>query len=175
VGLFALFQMLSRTRADGEVFIADGWTKVHLWLAGGNIVHCLVVEADGTSFPGPEAIVTALGLSEGDVQWRPGATPPGPPTMSLAPAIALEEAARTVEERRMTGVEAALARNSLLRFRDIPTALFLTVADKERSRLVRRMAAGEAPRDLLVKGEADPLLLEWLVRDVLSKGVAVLA
>jgi CheY-like chemotaxis protein len=73
VGLFALFQMLSRTRADGEVFIADGWTKVHLWLAGGNIVHCLVVEADGTSFPGPEAIVTALGLSEGDVQWRPGA------------------------------------------------------------------------------------------------------
>ena len=175
VGLFALFQMLSRTRADGEVFIADGWTKVHLWLAGGSLVHCLVVEADGTNFPGPEAIVTALGLAEGDVEWRPGATPPGPPTMSLAPSIALEEAARTVEGRRLTGVEAALARNALLRFRDIPTALFLTVADEERSRLVRRMAAGEAPRDLLVKGEADPLLLEWLVRDVLSKGVAVLA
>jgi hypothetical protein len=72
------------------------------------------------------------------------------------------------------GVEAALARNQALRFREGPTTLFLLVADEERARLVRRLAAGEAPRDLLLKGDADPLLLEWLVQDVLAKGVATL-
>jgi CheY-like chemotaxis protein len=174
IGLVALLTMLGRTRADGEVFIDDGWTKLRLWLVGGTLVHCLVVEADGTSYPGPEAIVAALGLPEADVEWRAGEAPPGPTTMALSPAAALEEAARTLEERRLMGVEAALARNQALRFREGPTTLFLLVADEERARLVRRLAAGEAPRDLLLKGDADPLLLEWLVQDVLAKGVATL-
>jgi len=175
LGLVALLTTLERTRADGEVYVDDGWTKLRLWLVGGILVHCLVVEADGTSFPGPEAVIAALGLPEADVEWRAGEPPPGPPRMSLAPSRALEDAARTLKERRLMGVEAALARNQALRFREGPTTLFLLVADEERSRLVRRMAAGEAPRDLLLKGDVDPLLLEWLVQDVLAKGVASLA
>jgi CheY-like chemotaxis protein len=175
LGLCALLATLERTRADGEVFIDDGWTKLRLWLVGGTLVHCLIVEADGTSYPGQEALVAALGLPEADVEWRAGEAPPGPTTMVLPPAMALEEAARTLEERRLMGVEAALARSTGLRFREGPTTLFLLVADDERARLVRRMAAGEAPRDLLASGDVDPLLLEWLVQDVLAKGVASLS
>lgn len=89
---------------------------------------------------------------EAAIARRAGEAPPGPATMALAPTVALEEAARTLEERRLMGVEAALARSTGLRFREGPTTLFLLVADDERARLVRRMAAGEAPRDLLAGG-----------------------
>jgi CheY-like chemotaxis protein len=175
LGLFALLSTLERTRADGEVFMEDGWTKLRLWLVGGTLVHCVIVEADGTNYPGAEALVAALGLAEADVEWRAGEAPPGPTTMAHSPTMALEEAARTLEERRRIETDSALANSAVLRFREGPMALFLLVADDERARLVRRMAAGESPRDLLASSDVNPLLLEWLVQDVLAKGVASLS
>lgn len=178
LGLFGLMQTLERTRADGEVVLDDGWTKVHLWLVGGHLVLAEAVEPDGTRREGIEALVAAL-WPEADVEFRAGEAPPAgramPETMALSPLAALEEAVCVVEERRRASNERALSERAALRFREAPTTLFLAVADKERASVVKRLQAGAAPRDLLEGGEVDPLLIEWVVQEVIAKGLATVA
>lgn len=174
LGLFAVMTALERSRADGEVVVDDGWVEVRLHLVGGMLVHAAALEADGKTLDGLEALVAAVGRQEVDIEFRAGEGPMGPPTMSRSPTDALETAAVAFSERRRLEREQALGDNARLRFKEAPARLYFLVADAMSQAVARRFEAGASPRELLSSGEVDPLLMEWVVSDLLHKGIAEL-
>jgi CheY-like chemotaxis protein len=174
MGLFAVMTALERSRADGEVVVDDGWVAVRLHLVGGMLVHAAALEADGKTLDGLEALVAAVGRQEVDIEFRAGEGQLGPPTMSRSPTDALETAAVAFSERRRLEREQALGDNARLRFKEAPSRLYFLVADAMSQAVARRFEAGASPRELLSSGEVDPLLMEWVVSDLLHKGIAEL-
>jgi CheY-like chemotaxis protein len=174
MGLFAVMTALERSRADGEVVVDDGWVAVRLHLVGGVLVHAAALEADGKTLDGLEALVAAVGRQEVDIEFRAGEGQLGSPTMSRSPTDALETAAVAFSERRRLEREQALGDNARLRFKEAPARLYFLVADAMSQAVARRFEAGASPRELLSSGEVDPLLMEWVVSDLLHKGIAEL-
>jgi len=175
MGIFAVLGALEKSRADGEVVIDDGWVEVHLHLVGGELVHATARHADGTTIDGMDALVAALGSQEADIEFRSGEAPPGPPTMHRSPTGALEAAATVLADQGRLEREEALGADARLVFKEVPSRLYFLVADDVSQGVARRFEAGASPREVLLGGEVDPLLVEWVVRDLLNKGVAELA
>jgi hypothetical protein len=174
MGIFAVLGALEKARADGEVVIEDGWVDVHLHLVGGELVHATARATDGSIVDGPAALLAALGSQEGAIEFRAGEAPPGPPTMHRSPTEALDVAATTFAEQSRRRREEALGDDARLIFKEAPSRLYYLVADEVSQGVARRFEAGASPRDVLSGGEVDPLLVEWVVRDLLNKGVAEL-
>jgi hypothetical protein len=94
--------------------------------------------------------------------------------MHRSPTEALDVAATTFAEQSRRRREEALGDDARLIFKEAPSRLYYLVADEVSQGVARRFEAGASPRDVLSGGEVDPLLVEWVVRDLLNKGVAEL-
>jgi hypothetical protein len=121
----------------------------------------VALEATGR-FSTPGQVVRAVVLDEGQVQRA-----------QLGVSVDGDDVI-IVEDQRRRRQERVIGDDGKLIFKEAAADVYFLVADEASERIARQFKAGLSPKLILELGEEDPLVVESVVSDLLSKGVAEL-
>lgn len=169
VGIQSLLEALGEKRATGTLLVDDGLALYAVGLLDGRVVASTATaneQRDG----GNEALLSLLTLDDAPFSFDPSQVPPeteGPRFGDMRDALCGElNAAR--DRRR----EQMLSDASSLVFHSHMLAFYRMVCPDVVRRIVDALAPGTPPREVMAAGLASPVLVEWVVKDVLRKRVA---
>lgn len=169
VGLAALLEVAAASLADATVTVADPWSVTELHVRGRALASALRTAHDGSLLRGEAALVPVLGASSARF------------AVTRSKAHVRENLEGPVSEvlsrcaRRLAALEAALSGPSLLEVvrveidREAALAYARTLPARM-SAVVERVAAGEAPRDLILRDAMAPSDLEPVLVELARRG-----
>jgi CheY-like chemotaxis protein len=173
----SLLSIVDRVRHDATVIVRDATSAFELDLDGGGLRALTQTDGDGDFVHGEAALAPLLGVLGGRFLVRPfdrnapisdaARLPRGELRAQLAPVVRrLRSATDAVSgERLLDLVEVALDATRLTQH--------LAPLPPSMRRLAERIAAGAAPRELVLSGEYSPSTLQDLLLDLASRGLVV--
>ncbi|MCW5837045.1 MAG: response regulator, partial [Labilithrix sp.] len=172
VSIRTLLEVVGAARPGARVSVRDATFLYEVEIRGGAPHRATRTDGAGGFLKGPKVLTQLLGVSAGRFTVTNSTSPveaelEGNLAAQLAKPVAKARAAISL----LTGTQMnAVAR---VRFDDEAVADYLQ-ATPERARLVvRRLANGASPRELLLCGGAEPALLDDLLCDLASRGLVV--
>lgn len=169
VGVQSLLESLGDERATGTLLVDDGLALYSIGLLDGRLVSS-VATANEQRDGGKEVLLSLLTLDDAPFSFDPTEVPPdseGPRFGDMRDALCSELNA-TRDRRR----EKMLSDASSLVFHSHMLAFYRMVCPEVVRRIVDALAPGTPPRQVMAAGLASPVLVEWVVKDVLRKRVA---
>jgi len=169
LGPVTLLRILAARNATGTLALEDSWGNYQLKLSAG-VVASASAQSGSNSLADDEVLRSFIGAQRGAWSFASGAEPDiwtlHRPAIELVEEIAARatDDERRIREEMMTGTLGLVAHPKRVEFYEqvCPPALQPVVA------LVR---SGLAPREILAREGTNPLLVDWLIKDMLTKGV----
>ncbi|MBX3217981.1 MAG: response regulator [Labilithrix sp.] len=172
VSIRTLLEIVCATRLAARVSVRDATFLYEVEIRAGAPHRATRTDGKGGFLKGPKVLAQLLGVSAGRFTVTNSTSPvdaelEGNLAAQLAKPIAKARAAISL----LTGTQ--MNNVARLRFDDEAVTDYLE-ATPERARLVvRRLANGASPRELLLCGGAEPALLDDLLCDLASRGLVV--
>ncbi|MFH1811759.1 MAG: response regulator [Pseudomonadota bacterium] len=168
LGPQTMMRVLAARNATGKLTVEDRWARFHLWFSAGILASASAV-IGSTCIADEEALRSLVGAQGGcwvfEADEEPELWSMRRPAVEVIDEIARrathEEA--SVRDNLVTGTQALVPNEAVLRFYEkvCPDALQPALA---------QVRAGRPPREILAEGVVSPLLIDWLFKDMLSKG-----
>jgi DNA-binding response OmpR family regulator len=164
-----VLELVSKCCPDATLTIRDAVYLYEAHLRGGRLRSITRSATDGSFERGSAVLSALLGVSAGRFVVQPDTTPCRSEFDAPLPELFAEPV------RRARAALAALAAERLPRVVKVELALegmgrYLECTPHSARQLVKRLAAGESPRDLLMSGEASAWLLEAVLSDLARRG-----
>jgi len=169
LGPLSLLRCLAERNATGLLTVEDSWATYTLGLSAG-VVACAGASFGSSELEDQEALRSLIGVHRGtwslDAQVEPDRWSLHRPALEVMEEIAKRatEEEQAIREQMITGTAGLVADADRIEFyeRVCPLALQPVVA---------RVKRGVSPREILADGGASPLVIDWLFKDMLTKGV----
>ncbi len=168
-----LLELVCLVRKDARVSVRDATHLYEVEVRGGAPRKATRTASDGSYRSGERALAGLLGVGAGRFVVGPSSEPihgelTGTLDQQLLRPIALARGALVATTgARMTIVER-------IAFDDQALEAYLRATPEPTRTLIRRLAQGSTPRQMLLAGEASPSLLEDILSDLAARG-AILA
>ncbi|HWA77554.1 MAG TPA: response regulator [Polyangiaceae bacterium] len=164
-----VLELVSQSCPDATVTIRDAVYLYEAHLRAGRLRSLTRSAADGSFERGPAMLSALLGVSAGRFVVQPDSTPCRAEFDAALPELFEGPV------RRARAALAALSAERLSRVVRVELELdavrgYLECTPENARRLIERLAAGEAPKDLLLNGEASAWLLEAVLSDMARRG-----
>jgi CheY-like chemotaxis protein len=172
----SLLRLASAIRPSSRILVRDASFLYEVDLLGGAPRRATRTSTDGSFHHGPRVLAALLGVgagrfvvtslpadvrSDADVELEGTlAAQLARPTTRARAALAATTGANTMGVRRIVIDD------------EMVTGYLHATPDPTRA-LVRRIAAGESPRDILLRGEVSPSILEDVLADLAARGAVV--
>ncbi len=169
LGPVTMIRLLAQRNATGLLRVQDRWARFKLWFDSGVVAHVVATVAEA-ELQGEHALRSLIGAQRGCWVFEGGVEPDAwtlsRPAGALVEEIAVRanEEDRRVRERLVTGTQALVASEAWLRF-------YMTVCPPALLPVVEQVRQGASPREIIGSGTANPLVVDWLFKDMLAKGV----
>jgi CheY-like chemotaxis protein len=172
----SLLRLVGSIRPSARVLVRDASFLYEIDLLGGAPRRATRTSTDGSFHHGPRVLAALLGVGAGrfvvtslaaDLRSDADAELEGTLLAQLARPTALARAALSAT----TGAHTMGVRRVVIDEEMVKGYLEAT-PDPARS-LVRRIAQGESPRDILLRGEVSPSILEDVLADLAARGAIV--
>jgi len=167
-----LLELVVAARPAARVAVRDASFLYEVELRGGGIHRASRTSGDGTFLRGDRVIPAMLGVGAGRFVVTSMKSPPAevavaPLGEQFARPIALARSAlhATTGERMMTVAKVVLHEEDV--------AGYLLATPEPARDLVRRLARGSSPRELLLQGGVSPALVEDVLGDLSTRGAIV--
>jgi len=167
-----LLELVIAARPAARVSIRDASFLYEVELLGGGIYRASRTSGDGTFLRGDHVIAAMLGVGAGrfvvsSTKGGTGEQRTVPLAKQFARPIAQARAAlqATTGARMMTVAKVS--------FDDDDLRSYLLATPEPARDLVRRLAAGASPREILLQGEVSPALVEDVLADLATRGAIV--
>jgi DNA-binding response OmpR family regulator len=169
VGTMWLLRTLGEAEASGTLFIEEGFSRFEVALDEGRLLHSRA-SRPGEPLTERDALLALLAVDDAPFTFDPGEIPedaePGLPFGMLEGALAEE-----LNNMRQAQRDALLADDAALEL-DAPLLDFYrSVSPTVVREIVDELGKGRSPRAVMAGG-GNPLLVEWVVKDLLRKRVA---
>jgi CheY-like chemotaxis protein len=164
-----LLELVCLIRKDARVSVRDATHLYEVEIRAGSPRRATRTASDGSYRSGERALASLLGVGAGRFVVAPSSEPihgelTGTLFDQLAGPIALARGALSATTgARMTGVERIVFDHHAL-------DAYLRATPEPTRSLVRRLAHGATPRQMLLEGEASPSLIEDLLSDLAARG-----
>ena len=164
-----LLELVCLIRKDARVSVRDATHLYELEVRAGAPRRATRTASDGSFRSGERALASLLGVGAGRFVVAPGSEPihgelSGTLFEQLAGPIALARGALSATTgARMIGVERIVFDHHAL-------DAYLKATPEPTRSLIRRLAHGATPRQMLLEGEASPSLIEDLLSDLAARG-----
>jgi CheY-like chemotaxis protein/HPt (histidine-containing phosphotransfer) domain-containing protein len=168
-----VLELVSQFCPDATLTIRDAVYLYEAQLRAGRLRSLTRSAADGSFERGPAVLGALLGVSAGRFVVQPDSTPCRAEFDAALPEL-FEPAVRRARAALRALSAERLPRVLRVELDLAPVARYLECTPENARRLIERLAAGEAPRDLLMNGEASAWLMEAVLSDMARRG-AVLA
>jgi DNA-binding response OmpR family regulator len=167
-----LLELASARQANCRVTVRDSVYLYEVELREGSPRCATRTATDGRFERGPKVLAALLGVSAGRFVIAPSNF-----TVRADISGSLSEVLKE-PIRRARAAQRALRSETLMRVDKIEIdrdalAGYLPVTPEPAVQLLERLAAGEAPRDLILSGEVAPRLLESVLSDVIRRGAVL--
>jgi len=167
-----LFELVIAARPAARVSVRDASFLYEVELRGGGIHRASRTSGDGSFLRGDRVIPAMLGVGAGrfvvsSTKAKGSDVAPLPLAEQFARPIALARAAlhATTGARMMTVSKVVLDEDDV-------TGYLLATPEPARE-LVRRLARGTSPREILLHGDVSPALVEDVLADLATRGAIV--
>jgi DNA-binding response OmpR family regulator len=168
-GAGLLLRTLSERGATGTLIAKAGWIEVTVKLKDGRSVLCESVM--GTHIDsGDDALCRLLGMDGGNYTWLPGAVEDAGRGVYF-PDVS-DDLAVSLNRKREQEHEHFLAGEGGMVFNDERIDFYERVCADPIRPITDLLRQGQSPRAVMASGAASPLLVEWVVKDLLRKGIA---
>ncbi|MFZ9888304.1 MAG: response regulator [Myxococcota bacterium] len=169
LGLQTLLMALGNKGASGTLHVSDGLVRYALGMVEGRLVTTTAA-SNGRVSHGREALLSVLGIDDAPFAFLPSEVPPAGPgprftEMRQAVCAELNQARDNLRERMLSG-------DSKLTFHPSMSTFYRMVSPEVVQAIMDALADGNAPREVMASGIASPVLVDWVVKDMLRKGVA---
>ncbi len=168
----SLLELVLSARPAARVSVRDASFLYEVELFGGGINKASRTAGDGTFLRGDHVIAAMLGVGAGrfvvsPTRGGPGAAKPAPLAEQFARPIGLARSAlhATTGARMMNVAKMVLDEDDV--------AGYLLATPEPARELVRRLARGQSPREILLGGEVSPALVEDVLSDLATRGAVV--
>lgn len=170
IGPQFLLRALCAAGRAGLLVIDDGLTSYEVGVEGGCVAGAVARRGEHV-IAGRDALASMLSLADAPLTFVAG--PPGDDrSLEAECGPLLDELTGELNRGREATRERLLSENARLHF-SAPLLEFYALVSTDVVRpLLAALRGGAAPRELLVRGDASPVLVEWLVKDLLAKGIA---
>lgn len=169
VGVATLLETVARARPDARVTVRDPSSLYELELRDAEIVDVTRTAADGSFRRGEEMLVGLLGATTGRY------------TIAEAGGAVRNRIEKPLDEVMRDAILELAARVDAVSGRNLAKALrveldedvlhgVMTASPEELERVVEPLRAGLGPRDLLIGGDVEPLVLEEFLVDLARQG-----
>jgi len=169
IGPVTLLRALAARNATGSLTVEDAWATYRLALSSGMVASASAAFGS-TDLNDDEALRSLVGVQQGTWRFECGVEPDRwtmqRPALEVIEEIAIrateEEAA--IRDQMIAGTTGLIPDTSRLEFyeRVCPTAL---------QPIVAKVREGASPREIIAQTDANPLLIDWLFKDMLAKGI----
>jgi DNA-binding response OmpR family regulator len=167
-----LFELVIAARPAARVSVRDASFLYEVELRGGGIHRASRTSGDGTFLRGDRVIPAMLGVGAGrfvvsSTKSKGDDAPAQPLAEQFARPIALARSAlhATTGARMMTVAKVTLDEEDV--------SGYLLATPEPARELVRRLARGASPREILLHGDVSPALIEDVLADLATRGAIV--
>lgn len=167
-----LLELVIAARPSARVSVRDASFLYEVELRDGGIHRASRTSGDGTFLRGDRVIPAMLGVGAG--RFVVSSTKAGPtdvPVAPLAEQFARPIAAARAALRATTG--ARMMSVAKVSFHDDDVSGYLLATPEPARELVRRLARGTSPREILLHGDVSPALVEDVLADLATRGAIV--
>ena len=168
IGIQNLVSTLSRKRASGRLELKESWSEHIVSFKDGKIVDSKTINGE-LEASGNDALEMLLMADTGQWNFSPGAVVGGEDI--YFPEVSDDIAVR-VNHQRENERENLLADDIKLDFDAKRLGFYKTVCADAVRPVVELLASGTPPRRAMVESDASPILVEWVVKDILRKKIA---
>jgi DNA-binding response OmpR family regulator len=168
IGPQSLMRLLALNAANGRLSIRVGETSYRVAFQNGDVVdaQCLMGSAALHQRDAVRALILA---DDGVFQFARGTPVAAFAPIPLAPL--LDDLCVEIEHLLENLRTDVLSAGAPLRVRGELLAVYRANMPDAAKVIIDRIAAGTTPRDIIVSGSADPILVDSVVRDLFRKGV----
>lgn len=169
VGIQTLLTALGEKGATGTLHVDDGLVKYAVGLKGGRVVSTSAASNDRRE-RGNDVLLSLLTLEDAPFRFDPGDVPAedsGPRFGEMREALASELNALRDRTR-----DKLMAADSSLVFDARVLAFYRVVCPEVVRTIIEQLRGGAAPREVMASGVSSPIVVEWVVKDLLRKRVA---
>jgi DNA-binding response OmpR family regulator len=168
IGPQTLLRLLARNSATGRLQVRAGDTHYAVGFHGGDVVdaRCTMGQA---SLQHRDALRALILADDGSYTFIRGPQAAAFSPLALVPL--LDELCVEIEQLLENLRTDVLSTGAPLRVRIELLAVYRANMPDAAKLVIDRIAAGATPRDIIVSGSADPVLVDSVVRDLFRKGV----
>jgi len=171
VGLRTVLQAFGSRKVSGTFVIEDRFARHQVQFSDGQLIEAKS-EAGLTSRTGDDAMAVLLGVDSGYFEFTASS-----PTSEAGEDITavLDRVGERLNQQRQHDEEQMFAQNAKLECDPKLADFYLVVCPDLTRPLARSLVDGTPPRELLVTAGASPVLVEWVVQDMLRKHIGTFA
>jgi DNA-binding response OmpR family regulator len=173
IGPQALLTSLSERGTSGTLEVDDSTTRYAIGFVAGKIARASAT-LGGHATLGDVALQSLLGVDNAAFVFDP-ATVPEDDASARPFANMRDELCDAMNARVHEYEERMLAEDTRLSFNAASTRFYRMVCPEPVRPLIESLEAGRSPREVMADSGASPLLVEWLVKDLLRKHIASFA
>ncbi|WP_394845813.1 response regulator [Pendulispora brunnea] len=165
----SLLELVCSTRPKSHVCLRDASFVYELEIRDGVPCRAWRTAPDGTVLRGSRALAAMLGVWAGRFHVSPSEEPLEPELLGslraqiAEPIACARGAAQLLSGARILSVTKVTVDSEII-------SGYLGATPEPVRRLVERVSAGESPRQVMLRGNVDPVLLESALLDVASRG-----
>jgi DNA-binding response OmpR family regulator len=159
---------LSGGQRTGRLTVQDAWGAIEVDMINGNIAR-VITNAAGTPITGDDALRSLLLLDDGQLRFVPITTPtaPVPARNTMEWVVAMQQSLNSLLEQSRG---ATLLGGKPLAVQHRLMDLYLSTAPEATHAIALALRGGQPPTTLLMDGHS-PMLVDFVVRDLLRKGI----
>lgn len=168
-GIVPLLRAVAERVGHGRLTVRETWNQFEADFREGRLVRATNVTTGGFETEGLRALGLLLGVSRGRyVVARE--SPAEEPNLEGELEAVLSRAAGPLQEMIELVAGGGIVRVAQLRLGPEPLEQYLQLAPQEVGQVVRRLEAGESPRELILAGVCSPQELERIALDLIRRG-----
>ena len=168
VGPLNLLRALAYQKVTGTLHARSPWVACTLGLDGGQLVAASV-QSQPVASSGTDAVMTYVMFRSGDFVFEPRNVPPPGPGQDVEAMLAA--ACRAANAHDQAVREATMVKGGRLAVEPSLLALYEQVTTGVPPPVLAALASGASPGEVMEQTGESPLLVEWVVRDLVRKGV----
>jgi len=169
IGVVPLLRALARNGGDRQLVVREAWNLFEVDFRDGRLINVRDTTTGGRSYAGMAALRMLIGVRRGRFTVNPLLREREGVFESELSDL-LNEAARPIQEMVVLVDQGAIVRVARVKLRAEVLREVEEIAPRELKHLIKRLAADESPRELILSGEISPQELELVMLDLIRRG-----